>query len=498
MSDSNHSVRNERLAGRYSYLEREGLLPLPVQDGITVVVELRYAAWAWECLNLLQQHSGASISLIGVAMDTDFPLQPLTEAFPGAAFIPYEPGKYGVNEALAYAGTSFVALLEDRVMVTPGWVGNLLWPFIDDPSVQVAAPRSSTEQGEARERLHFGTEQELSAYVTHSLERRQGEWHEAPVLCGSCLVFTRELLQRIGGFDSTLVKRQLMVADWCLRARQRGGRLVLSDALYVHSLQPLLEARAKAEHEGMQDGVQAYLAKWGLDHSAVNVEEGILPVPPDVSALPPRPGIMLEKSTAAPVPLVTAVVYSERPLMLTPEEFCESQKRLQGQQSYGNIRWVWIRDSRRDALPEYPVREQDAVIAVQGEDSWLHALENVAALYDSEIVVYLSASADYDSHYVKRIAEAVLHGSADLVVSRADSAIEEPASVQSLPLLIPVKLPLERIAHRSGSVPGRITRQKVSGHGLQLEPQPSLAIGYIGGPPEANILTRCSGGEVRL
>ncbi|KWX88652.1 hypothetical protein AMQ83_05425 [Paenibacillus riograndensis] len=256
MSDSNHSVRNERLAGRYSYLEREGLLPLPVQDGITVVVEVRYAAWAGECLNLLQQHSGALISLMGVAMDTDFPLKPLAEALPGAAFIPYEPGKYGVNEALAYAGTSFVALLEDRVMVTPGWVGSLLWPFIDDPSVQVAAPRSSTEPGEARERLHFGTEQELSAYVTHTLGRRQGEWHEAPVLCGSCLVFTRELLQRIGGIDSTPVKRQLMVADWCLPARNRGVRLVLRGARDLHTRQPLLESRANADNHPTQCGGQ--------------------------------------------------------------------------------------------------------------------------------------------------------------------------------------------------------------------------------------------------
>lgn len=56
--DSMDSVRLERLAGRYSYLEREGLLPLPVIDGITIVVELRCAAWAEECLRLLLLHSG--------------------------------------------------------------------------------------------------------------------------------------------------------------------------------------------------------------------------------------------------------------------------------------------------------------------------------------------------------------------------------------------------------------------------------------------------------
>ncbi|MNC31037.1 hypothetical protein D3C75_793420 [compost metagenome] len=111
--------------------------------------------------------------------------------------------------------------------------------------------------------------------------------------------------------------------------------------------------------------------------------------------------------------------------------------------------------------------------------------------------MYLSASADYDSHYIKRIAEAVLHGSADLVISRAASAKEESPH-QGHPALLPLKFPLERIAHRSGLIPGRIIREEISGQGLQLELQSSLAVGYIGGPAEANIFTRRFGGEVRL
>ncbi|OKP70614.1 hypothetical protein A3842_24555 [Paenibacillus sp. P3E] len=490
--ESDYSASIERLAGRYRYLEQEGLLPLPVKDGVTLVVLLRHAGWAAECLNLLHQHSGASVTLIGVAMNRDFPLPPLAEAFPGVTCIPYESGNDGVNEALAYAGTPYVALIEDTVMVSPGWIGHLLWPSIDVPAVQVIAPRSSTELGEGREQLHFGTDLELSAYVSHSLGRQQGGWHEVEVLGGSCLIFTRELLLRVGGFDPGLVRRQLMVADWCLRARQLGIRLALSDAVYVHSLHPL-----EADHEGKQEGEQAYLAKWGLDASAVKMDTdaGILPVPADVSILLPRPGIPLGRSAVAPVPLVTAVVFSDE--ILTSGQSLRSLQWLQEQQSYGNIRWVWVRDIRSEALPEIAVREQDAVIAVQGEKSWLHALENVSALYGSEIVVYLSASADYDTHYVERIAGAVRHGSADLVVSRTGSAMEETATDHGWPGPTAKKLPLERIAHRSGIVPGRITRGEPP-YSLLLAPGPSLAIGYIGGPPELNASNMQAGGEVCL
>jgi hypothetical protein len=66
------AVSTERLAGRYSYLEREGLLPLPVQGGVTLVIELRHAQWSAECLRLLLRHSGSSVRLIAVPMTADF------------------------------------------------------------------------------------------------------------------------------------------------------------------------------------------------------------------------------------------------------------------------------------------------------------------------------------------------------------------------------------------------------------------------------------------
>lgn len=141
--DSMDSDRLERLAGRYSYLEREGLLPLPVIDGITIVVELRCAAWSAECLRLLLLHSGPGVRVIGVPLEEDFALQPLSEQFSGehaVSFLPYRNGEFRVNEALAYAETSFVVLLQDSVMVTAGWLADLLWPAIDDPGCRGSCP----------------------------------------------------------------------------------------------------------------------------------------------------------------------------------------------------------------------------------------------------------------------------------------------------------------------------------------------------------------------
>lgn len=485
------SISLERLAGRYSYLEREGLLPLPVKDGVTIVCELRHAEWAEECLRLLLLHSGSAVRVIAVPMEDESALVGLSEQFAAetaVSFLPYGGKGNEVNEALAYAETSFVILLEDSVMVTAGWLSDLLWPFIDDPAVGVVAPRSSTEEREGRERLHFNRYSELSAYVTYTKGRRQGEWHEAEVLSGSCLLFTRKLLHRVGGLDVSLRERRLMIADWCLRARRLGSRLALSDAVYVHTLHTL-ESEAgwasAAEQAAREEGGRAYRMKWGLP--AGSLDEGELPYPADLPACPQPAVLPLSGDYSATVPLVAAVVYFEEEW--TAEASGQRKQLLQTGQSWGNIRWIWIRDNSNDNAMELSVQDRDAVITVQGEKPWLHALENVSALCDSEVVVYLSASAEYDSRYVERLAQAVRHSSVDIISSQED--------IMQAPLAAgcrqPPVLRLEYIAHRGGIAPGRMIRE-LSGSRLLLYPAQSFTIGYIAGWPGRNTVS-WEGGE---
>lgn len=119
---SQESLNVERLAGRYGFLERTGLLPLPSKDGLTLVVELSHMECAAACLPLLLLHSGESVRIIAVAMTPDFPMETLAEQFSpeqSILFLPYEKEEYMPNKALAQIETSFAVLLEDSIMVSP-------------------------------------------------------------------------------------------------------------------------------------------------------------------------------------------------------------------------------------------------------------------------------------------------------------------------------------------------------------------------------------------
>lgn len=476
---SQEPVYMKRLAERYSYLERIELLPLPSKDGITIVVELSHPEWAATCLQLLLRNSSAPLQIIAVSMDAAFPLPLLASQFTTEQpliFVPYEEGHYMTNRALGYIETSLAVLLEDSIMVSPGWLNELMWSVLENNSVRVAAPRSSTERSVGMELLHFGSHDELAAYVTHNLERRRGEWHVVDVLTGSCLLFTKELLNEIGGFDSSLKARRLKIADWCLRARLRGAELVLNEAVYVHGVHSLEEdSRWMNEEEiaVMSEDWKIYSQKWALDErEAIGAEEDEYLVPEDLSLLSSQPIIPLGKVSTS-VPLVTAIVYFEEES--DSDALKEQWMVTQEQQSYKDIRWIWIRDRSTRAPSGFPVNDNDVVITVYGNDAWLRVLKNSSVLYESGIIVYLSASSKYDKRYVERIVTAMIKGSADLVVSVSASLNETRPDLLSG--CWPTALPLERVAHKGGITPGEIFREESI---VQLRPEALLTLGFIG------------------
>ncbi|SEU20253.1 hypothetical protein [Paenibacillus sp. NFR01] len=493
----NDSVTLLRLAKRYRYLEREGMLPLPAKDGITVVVELRHAQWAAEALRLLLLHSQPRIKVVAVSMEAAFPLAAVTEAFGderALRFIPFERG-FGLNAALAAAETSYVLLLEDRVMVHPGWLDALLWPLIDDPGVALAAPLSAAERPQEGGRYHFGSDRELSVYAAGLRSADGDDWSYAEALGGPCLLFRRELFGRVGGLDLSLAARSLILTDWSLRARQLGFSLALCRSAYVHVLHTLQELETAA---GLDEGRRAYLAKWGLPDTR---PAGLFPpLPAELSSLPLQPFVPL-----GPVP---GSVFTAAAVVFFDEQWSDEAARVRQQQlraelGGGRIRWVWVRNSRGAGVcgPEAPGRDaynervaplgsygdegespavqdlvRDVAIFVRGEPPWLHALEQIASLYASETVVYLSPEERYPRGYIQQLAEALQRSGMDIVVHLpAEAAANEPPPA---PGLTRWSVPLGRIAHRRGIAPGRIGPAE-PGRGLALFPHAAWTVGYV-------------------
>lgn len=475
---SQESLNVERLAGRYGFLAHNGLLPLPSKDGITLVVELSRLEYASVCLPLLLNHSGTSVTIIAVAMTPHFPLETLASQFSSEErilLLPFEPEDM-VNKAFAVIETTFAVLLEDSIMVSAGWLSELMWVIADDAAVKIVAPCSASESGEGKKRLHFGTYLEMATHVSFSLSRNQGEWRQVEVLSGSCLLFTKDLIQQIGGLDTSLQVRHLIIADWCLRARQVGARLALSDAVYVHAIHSLDTHLRKLDEHKQDMGWQLYCQKWSLESNLESSKDNVTHLVPHSDFLNSKQQVIPLSNGIEIGPIVTAIVYGDG--IWESGEDREYWQEMQ-QQSYKNIRWIWIRELLVNADLPFPVNEHAVVISVSGEVAWLQALKNAPLLYEDEIILYLSGSVRYGHRYIERVVKAITQGSANLIVSISTEM--EEADVHLLAGdESEIVLPLERVAYTRGVIPGRISNKDANTRQLQLLAESSLRIGYIG------------------
>lgn len=440
---------NEQLAKRYAKLSSSGMLPAPSQDNVTIIVAMTDRRWTKQCLKLLLAHSGPSVHIVvapgtyDVSSDCDLRIEDKR-----VSCMPYIPGVDTVNKALSEVSTPLAALLDDNILVTPEWLTRLMWPFYDDDNVMIAAPMSPTEAPHGRLSVSFQSLRQLNDYAGERHRNLNGIWSPVPVLTGSCVMFRRTLLDRIGGRDDRLRGKSSRIADWCLRARQAGGRLALCEDVYVHAVHSLHDNVRFAEEWA------PFCAKWQLTELDRHLQAlGKI----EAASFAPQPIISLQDRHFTP-PLISVIVWLRRRMDWA------GWSRLKEAQTYPAIQWILLIPACEAmdgfAWPEITAAgDIDAIIISQTKSAgWISALEAAGKLAKGECSVYCSAETLYSPHHIARMADSLFIASADIAVAVSP---KEPESGDEVHLNLlerssrSVTVPLDRLARRKGVEIGR-------------------------------------------
>lgn len=484
MSDpiNDEEMNLRRLAKRFSHLSSSGMIPFPDREGLTIIVKITNPQWAIVCLRLLLLHCDSLTQIVAVPGKYDLPsIHHLFTKDDPITFWQYESGVDLINKALSEVSTPFAALLEDRVLVTPQWLSRLIWPFYDDESVMIASPKSPTEALEGRLIVPCQSLQELWRYVADNNQKDHGIWRAAPVFTGSCLLFRKSLLDVIGEMDPQLRGQVSRIADWCLRARQKGYKLALCEDVYVHALHPL------HSYDFSPKDWEPFCSKWGLREMDTNLNV-LTELEVAASILLPSPP--LRKENFSP-PLITAIV------LIHDDNELERWFHLKEEQTYVNVHWILIRNSIGfEGLP-FPKAKSaghvDAIILLHEVGRWKSGLEAALKLAKGEYIVYMSAEQDYARDYIERMVDLLFRESSDIVLTvnklGNDGGFMQPAS-ETLPL------PLHFTAHRHTDEIGSFLDDTKSST-LFLLPHPSLRTIYWNDGKTVNQEQYCGGREAR-
>lgn len=167
------------------------------------------------------------------------------------------------NWGLKLARGDYILLLNNDVLVTDGWLGKLLRVFTNDNSIGIVGPMSNYVSGKQQMEM-TGSYTEAAARLSMDAEN---QYEQVNRVIGFCMLFTSELMNRIGLLDEQFSPGHFEDDDYCYRARLAGYRiLIVKDAFVFH------HGSASFIRENQEEIIKLlarnraiFVDKWGVD-----------------------------------------------------------------------------------------------------------------------------------------------------------------------------------------------------------------------------------------
>jgi GT2 family glycosyltransferase len=169
-----------------------------------------------------------------------------------------------VNQALSVARGDVLALINNDVIVAPGWLDGLA-ARLADPAIGLVGPVTNRCGNEAEITVPYETYGELLTFVgeRHGTDRRS---FDIPVAIMFCVAMRRETLHTVGLLDERYEVGMFEDDDYSRRVRDAGLRVVCTPEVFVHHFGEASIGRLAAD--GTYGAVfdanrRRYEQKWG-------------------------------------------------------------------------------------------------------------------------------------------------------------------------------------------------------------------------------------------
>lgn len=220
-----------------------------------------------ECLRTVLENT-RDCEIIVVDNGSEPAIKPPFSGFIETTVIRNEENKgfpVAVNQGIAAARGEIIILLNNDVVVTPGWAESLLAALKD---FSIVGPVTNFCAGMQQVAISgYGNIEELNKSAAEWAEGCRGEEPtEVNFVIGFCMAFRKSLFDEIGPFDESLWPCSGEEIDFCLRARAADNRIAIDTNVYVHHEGSKTFKAMDVDYDAICKRNDAHLAaKWGRD-----------------------------------------------------------------------------------------------------------------------------------------------------------------------------------------------------------------------------------------
>lgn len=195
-----------------------------------------------QCLESVYQHTSRDFELIlvdnGSTEDVASYAAALQAAHGNVTYLRNEENQgyaYGCNQGLAVARGEYVVLLNNDVLVTPGWLSKQLALLALDERIGLVGPRTNYSAGlQQVDGVPYKDREGMVKFADEWFVTHAGEFTPVPRITGVCMVMKRAVLKKVGGFDTQFGVGNFEDDDLCLRVFRAGYVAAIANDVFVH------------------------------------------------------------------------------------------------------------------------------------------------------------------------------------------------------------------------------------------------------------------------
>ncbi len=172
----------------------------------------------------------------------------------------------GNNDGIAHALGDYIILLNNDVIVTPGWADSLVDAFRRIPGLGIAAPRSNLVVGlQQVDDANYRDEAQMQAYAVERRRAYRGKGYITDRAIGFCWCLSREVLETVGALDERFAFGNFEDDDYCMRIRAAGYWIYVCNDVFIHHFGSRSFAANKVDYNAtIKTNWERFSQKWGF------------------------------------------------------------------------------------------------------------------------------------------------------------------------------------------------------------------------------------------
>ncbi|BBB90153.1 MAG TPA: bifunctional glycosyltransferase family 2 protein/class I SAM-dependent methyltransferase [Methylomusa anaerophila] len=170
------------------------------------------------------------------------------------------------NQGIKLASGDNILLIDHDVVVTHGWLTNLMNCLYSDEKIGAVGPVTNYCAGYQNIRINYKTMEEMQAFGKTYNQSNAAAWEERLKLAGYCLLIKKEVVDSIGLLDELFTPGSFEDDDYSFRIRMAGYKLMLCKDTFVHHFGNVhFKIDNVNYHEQFKINRDKFAVKWGFD-----------------------------------------------------------------------------------------------------------------------------------------------------------------------------------------------------------------------------------------